>query len=47
MLPKEKQNLAHEFIKRMALVGYLDFTKVTPIEKARIAETQKQWGKVK
>ncbi|MEG0502564.1 MAG: hypothetical protein RSD26_11885 [Cellulosilyticaceae bacterium] len=41
MLPEEEQNLAYEFIKRMVLAWDADFTKITPIEKIRIVETQK------
>ncbi len=42
MLPEEEQNLAYELIKRMVLAWDSDFTKLTPTERARIAETQKE-----
>ena len=41
MLPKEDQNFAYEFIKKLVLAWDPDFTKVTAEEARRIDEAEK------
>ncbi len=41
MLPKEDQNFAYEFIKKLVLAWDPDFTKVTAEEAKRIDEAEK------
>lgn len=42
MLPEQEQKLAFEFIKRMVLAWDSDFTKLTPIERERLARAEKE-----
>lgn len=42
MLPEQEQKLAFEFIKRMVLAWDSDFTKLTPIERERLAGAEKE-----
>lgn len=44
MLPEQEQKLAFEFIKRMVLAWDSDFTKLTPIERERLAGAEKEIG---
>ncbi len=42
MLPEHEQQLAFEFIKRMVLAWDSDFTKLTPSERERLLEADKE-----
>ncbi len=42
MLPEQEQELAFELIKRMVLAWDSDFTKITPLEKARLARADEE-----
>jgi hypothetical protein len=42
MLPESEQKLAFEFIKRMVLAWDSDFTKLTPLERERLFNTEKE-----
>ena len=42
MLPESEQKLAFEFIKRMILAWDSDFTKLTPLERERLINTEKE-----
>lgn len=42
MLPDEEQNIAYEFVKRVVLAWDPDFTKVTPEERKRLEEAEKE-----
>ena len=43
-LPPVEQNLAYEIIKRLVLAWDSDFTKLTPQEKLRLQEAEKDWN---
>ncbi len=40
MLPSTEQNLAYEMIKRLVLAWDSDFTKLTPVERKRIEQSE-------
>ena len=42
MLPESEQNLAYEFVKRIVLAWDPDYTKVTPAERASLAEAEEE-----
>lgn len=42
ILPESEQNFALEFIKKLVLAWDPDFTKVTPAERVRLEEAQKE-----
>lgn len=42
MLPESEQKLAVEFIKRMVLAWDSDFTKLTPAERERLKQAEKE-----
>ncbi|HOJ11507.1 MAG TPA: hypothetical protein PK733_13075 [Clostridiales bacterium] len=42
MLPEQEQQLAFEFIKRMVLAWDSDFTKLTPYERERLNNADKE-----
>jgi len=42
MLPEQEQKLAFEFIKRMILAWDSDFTKLTPVERERLARAEEE-----
>ncbi len=42
MLPEKEQELAFELIKRMVLAWDSDFTKLTPLERDRLAQAKKE-----
>ena len=42
MLPEQEQQLAFELIKRMVLAWDSDFTKLTPAERERLANANKE-----
>ncbi len=42
MLPEQEQELAFELIKRMVLAWDSDFTKLTPAERERLANANKE-----
>ncbi len=41
MLPDSEQSLAYEFIKRLVLAWDPDYTKLTPVETARLEAAEK------
>ncbi len=43
ILPAQEQNLAYELIKRLVLAWDSDFTKLTPAERARLDESERDW----
>ncbi|MBO6179498.1 MAG: hypothetical protein J6M62_08870 [Selenomonadaceae bacterium] len=43
ILPMQEQNLAYELIKRLVLAWDSDFTKLTPAERARLDESERDW----
>ncbi|MHB1407255.1 MAG: hypothetical protein ACYCV0_16910 [Desulfitobacteriaceae bacterium] len=42
MLPESEQELAFEMIKRMVLAWDSDFTKLTPLERERLIQSEKE-----
>jgi hypothetical protein len=42
MLPPKEQGLAYEFIKRMVLAWDPDYTRLTPVERIRLDEAERQ-----
>ena len=42
ILPESEQNFALEFIKKLVIAWDPDFTKVTPSERAKLEEAQKE-----
>ena len=42
MLPESEQELAFQVIKRMVLAWDSDFTKLTPMERERLTESEKE-----
>ena len=40
MLPEQEQNLAFELVSRLVLAWNPDYTKLTPIERIRLEETE-------
>jgi hypothetical protein len=44
MLPENEQNLVFEFIKRIVLAWDSDFTKLTPAERHRLEEAEKDFA---
>ena len=42
LLPESEQNFALEFIKRLVIAWDPDFTKVTPAERAKLEEAQRE-----
>lgn len=42
LLPESEQNLALEFIKKLVIAWDPDFTKVTPAERAKLEEAQRE-----
>jgi len=42
MLPESEQELAFEMIKRMVLAWDSDFTKLTPLERERLTQSEKE-----
>ncbi|WP_088188877.1 hypothetical protein [Desulfosporosinus sp. FKA] len=45
MLPESEQELAFEMIKRMVLAWDSDFTKLTPLERERLTQSEKEIAK--
>ena len=43
ILPENEQNLAYEIVKRMVLAWDSDFTKLTPNERLRLEEADRDW----
>ena len=43
LLPESEQTLAYEFIKRMVIAWDSDFTKLTPVELARLEEAEQNF----
>ncbi len=44
MLPEEEQHLAFEFIKRLVLAWDIDYTKLTPHERERLINSEKEFN---
>ena len=42
LLPESEQNFALEFIKKLVIAWDPDFTKVTPAERAKLEEAQRE-----
>lgn len=42
LLPESEQNFALEFIKKLVIAWDLDFTKVTPTERAELERAQRE-----
>ncbi len=42
MLPESEQELAFEMIKRIVLAWDSDFTKLTPLERERLTQSEKE-----
>ncbi|MDD2235057.1 MAG: hypothetical protein PHZ11_08420 [Desulfitobacteriaceae bacterium] len=42
MLPESEQKLAFEMIKRIVLAWDSDFTKLTPVERERLTQAEKE-----
>lgn len=43
MLPENEQNLAFELVKRIVLAWDIDYTKLTPAERQRLDEAEKDF----
>ena len=44
LLPEQEQALAYELIKRLVLAWDGDFTGVTPVERLRLEQAEKDWN---